>query len=218
MKHITLSVVAALFATITSFAQTNEGKITYEIKMSTDNPEIELQLAMMKNSKMEMTYSGSKSRQVITMGGFITTTTISDADSGESLTLMDGMMGKFATRSNTSGPEEEDGEMEFEFVDETRDILGFKCYKASFVGDDGGEATFWYTKEMAAPKVKNGYFHNGIPGMPLSFQVVAPEITMEFIATDVQLKLKKGDKSFDMGIPEGFQEMEPEAFGGMMGE
>jgi GLPGLI family protein len=218
MKKLFFTAIATALASITSFAQIGEGKIKYEIKMSTDNPEVEMQLSMMQNSTMELTYSGAQSRQVIDMGGFVTTTTISNSATGEMLTLMDGMMGKFATKSNMNDEVEAEEAIEFEFVNETRQILGYTCYKALFSAEDGAEAVYWYTKDLTPPSMNNGYFQKSIPGMPLSFEVTAPEIKMEFIAVDIQTKLKKGDKNFNMTIPEGYQKMDMEGFGGMMGE
>jgi GLPGLI family protein len=218
MKKVFFTAIAAALTSIVSFAQIGEGKIKYEIKMSTDNPEVEMQLAMMQNSTMELTYSGTQSRQVIDMGGFVKTTTISNSATGEMLTLMDGMMGKFATKSNMNEDVQAEEAIEFEFVNETRQILGHTCYKAIFSAEDGAEAVYWYTKDIAPPSVNNGYFQKSIPGMPLSFEVTAPEIKMEFIAVDMQTKLKKADKVFDMKIPDGYQKMDMEGFGGMMSE
>jgi GLPGLI family protein len=221
MKYFSLSVFIALFLVAPAIGQINEGKFTYEITMKTDNPEVEMQLAMMKDSKLEMTFSGNKTKQSVSMGSFITTTTITDSDTGESLTLIESMMGNFATRMNMNDMEQEDDEdmdIEFEFVDETKEILGMKCYKAIFVDDEGGESIFWYTKEITPPAARSQYFQKGIPGMPLSFEINAPEISMIFMATEMQTKLKKKDKEFDFTIPEGFKETSPEELGGFLGQ
>jgi hypothetical protein len=53
MKKLFFTAIATALVSITSFAQIGEGKIKYEIKMSTDNPEVEMQLSMMQNSTME---------------------------------------------------------------------------------------------------------------------------------------------------------------------
>jgi GLPGLI family protein len=220
MKIASLFTVLLGFTLVTT-AQITEAKIAYDIKMSSDNPEIEMQLAMMQGSKLEMVFSEEKSKQHVSMGGFMTTTTISDSKTGETLTLMDGMMGKIAMRMNANDvadEENEDGDFEFEFVNETKQILGHTCHKAIMVDEAGNESIFWYSKEIQAPKTDSQYIQKEIPGMPLEFTMVSPEVTMTFTATELSTKLKKGDKNFSMDIPEGYNEMTPDQMRGSFGQ
>lgn len=220
MKIASLFTVLLGFTLVTT-AQITEAKIAYDIKMSSDNPEIEMQLAMMQGSKLEMVFSDEKSKQQVSMGGFMTTTTISDSKTGETLTLMDGMMGKIAMRMNANDVAEEEneaGDFEFEFVNETKQILGHTCHKAIMVDEAGNESIFWYSKEIQAPKTDSQYIQKEIPGMPLEFTMVSPEVTMTFTATELSTKLKKGDKNFSMDIPEGYNEMTPDQMRGSFGQ
>lgn len=221
MKIVSLFTLLLGFALATS-AQITEAKIVYEIKMSSDNPEVEMQLAMMQGSTLEMVFSGEKSRQNVSMGGFMNTTTVSDSETGETLTLMDGMMGKIAMKMNANDvveeANEEDVDLEVELVNETKEILGQTCHKAILVDEDGNESTFWYSKEIQAPKTESQYFQKGIPGMPLEFIIVSPEVTMTFSATEFSSKLKKTDKNFSMEIPEGYNEMSPEEMKNTFGQ
>ena len=152
MKIVSIFTLLLGFTLATS-AQISEAKIVYDIKMSSDNPELEMQLSMMQGSSLEMVFSGEKSRQKVSMGGFMNTTTISDAKTGETLTLIDGMMGKMAVRMNSDDDDDEadDNDIEFEFVNETKNILGYTCHKALMLDTAGNESTFWYSKELQAP-------------------------------------------------------------------
>ena len=220
MKLLLLSTSFFLLATFVS-AQITEAKIVYEMKMASDNPELEMQLSMMQGSKLELVFADNKSRQNVSMGGFMSTTTISDAQTGETLTLMDGMMGKIAMKMNVNDVNEEEMEeesIEFEFTDETKEILGYTCYKAVSVDEEGNESTFWYSKEIQAPKTESQYIQKQLPGMPLEFQIISPEVTMTFSATEFASKLKKADKNFSMDIPEGYSEMTPEEMQGAFGQ
>lgn len=221
MKIVSLFTVLLGFTLVTT-AQVTEAKIAYEIKMSSDNPEVEMQLAMMQGSTLEMVFSGDKSRQNVSMGGFMNTTTISDSESGETLTLMDGMMGKMAMRMNANDIPDEESEQaddfDLEFVDETKEILGETCHKAIMIDGDGNESVFWYSKEIQAPKTESQYFQKGIPGLPLEFSIVTPEVTMTFSATEFITKLKKSDKNFSMEIPDGYKEMSPEEMKNTFGQ
>lgn len=220
MKLLLLSTSFFLLATFVS-AQITEAKIVYEMKMASDNPELEMQLSMMQGSKLELVFADNKSRQNVSMGGFMSTTTISDAQTGETLTLMDGMMGKIAMKMNVNDVNEEEMEeesIEFEFTDETKEILGYTCYKAVSVDEEGNESTFWYSKEIQAPKTESQYIQKQLPGMPLEFEIISPEVTMTFSATEFASKLKKADKNFSMDIPEGYSEMTPEEMQGAFGQ
>ncbi len=221
MKLLLLSTSFFLLATFVS-AQITEAKIVYEMKMASDNPELEMQLSMMQGSKLELVFADNKSRQNVSMGGFMSTTTISDAQTGETLTLMDGMMGKIAMKMNVNDVNEEEEmeeeSIEFEFTDETKEILGYTCYKAVSVDEEGNESTFWYSKEIQAPKTESQYIQKQLPGMPLEFQIISPEVTMTFSATEFASKLKKADKNFSMDIPEGYSEMTPEEMQGAFGQ
>ena len=214
MKLLSLLTSFFLLSTFVS-AQITEAKIVYEMKMTSDNPELEMQLSMMQGSQLELVFTDNKSRQNVSMGGFMSTTTISDAETGETLTLMDGMMGKIAMKMNVSDVNEEeeleDESIEFEFIDETKEILGYTCYKAVSLDDEGNESTFWYSKESQ-------YIQKQLHGMPLEFQIISPDVTMTFSATEFASKLKKADKNFSMEIPEGYNEMTPEEMQGAFGQ
>lgn len=221
MKITSLLTVLLAFS-LASTAQITEAKIVYDIKMSSDNPELEMQLTMMQGSSLEIVFSEEYSKQIVSMGGFMTTTTTTDSKSGETLTLMDGMTGKIAMKMNTNDvleeEEEENEALEFEFVNETKDVLGYTCHKAIAIDENGNESTFWYAKDIQAPQTESQYFQKEIPGMPLEFQIVSPEVTMLFTATDVVKNLKKIDKEFSMEIPEGYKEMTPEEMQGAFGQ
>jgi len=221
MKIISLFTLLFGF-TVLATAQITDSKIVYEMKMSSDNPELEMQLAMMDGSSLEMIIYGDLTKQTVAIGGFMTTTTISDAKRGETLTLMDGMMGKIAMSINDEDkPKEEEGEsadIEIELVDETKEILGYTCHKALIIDSDGNESIFWYSKEIQSPKTESQYFQSELPGLPLEFIIVSQDVTMQFIATEFSKKLKKEDKEINLDIPEGYTEMSPEEMQNSFGQ
>lgn len=205
MKQLWTLLVGLSFVAF-SIAQKDEAHIIYDIHMESSQPEIQAQLGMLAGSSLEVMYKGSKSRQSMSMGSFITTTTISDQDSGEAIMLMSGMMGKSAAKMNINDmkDEEDEQELEFELTDETKKILGYTCYKAILETEEGLETIFWYTKELTAPKGDSEYFRKEIPGMPLEFSINTPEMQMSFVASQVNEKVKKPKEVFSMDIPEGY--------------
>ena len=217
MKFI-LVLTAVVGSLMISHAQSEEGHFIYDIKMESSDPQIEAQLSMLAGSTLEIMFKGKKSKQIMSMGSLMTTTTISDSESKEGLLLMSGMMGKFAARMDLS--EEADGEdvdIDVELIDETKDILGYTCHKAIIIDGDGNESTFWYSKDFVSPETESQYIKRGIPGMPLAFSVDTPQMSMKFEAKEINEKLKKSKKEFNMDIPEGYEEKNIEELQGTMG-
>lgn len=208
-----------LFLATTSIAQT-EATVEFKISMSTDNPEVEAQLAMMEGSTMKMYMKDGNMRQETNMGGFMKNTTITNAETKETLILVDGMMGKFAAKTNleeTAKTENTEEELDIELVDETKEIAGFTCNKAIIYDAAGNENIFWYTEEIKAPENGGKYMKKGIPGMALEFSIVQPQITMTFSATEFSKKVKNPKEKFAMTIPEGFTEKSIDDMQNMLG-
>lgn len=218
MKFI-LALVAVVGSMMISHAQSDEGHFIYDIKMESSDPQIEAQLSMLAGSTLEIMFKGQQSKQIMSMGSLMTTTTITDSETKEGLMLMNGMMGKFAARMDLdeAAEEEEDGDLDIELVDETKDVLGYTCHKAIIIDGDGNETTFWYSKDFASPETESQYIKKGIPGMPLAFSVDTPQMSMSFEAKEINEKIKKSKKEFNMDIPEGYEEKDIEELQGAMG-
>lgn len=217
MKFI-LVLVAAVGSIMMTHAQSDEGHFIYDIKMESSDPQIEAQLSMLAGSTLEIMFKGKQSKQIMSMGSLMTTTTITDSESKEGLMMMNGMMGKFAARMDLdSEPDEDDVDMDVELIDETKDILGYTCHKAIIIDGDGNETTFWYSKEFSSPETESQYIKKGIPGMPLAFSVETPQMNMSFEAKEINKKIKKAKKEFNMDIPEGYEEKDIEELQGAMG-
>lgn len=217
MKFI-LVLVAAVGSIMMTHAQSDEGHFIYDIKMESSDPQIEAQLSMLAGSTLEIMFKGKQSKQIMSMGSLMTTTTITDSESKEGLMMMNGMMGKFAARMDLdSEPDEDDVDMDVELIDETKDILGYTCHKAIIIDGDGNETTFWYSKEFSSPETESQYIKKVIPGMPLAFSVETPQMNMSFEAKEINKKIKKAKKEFNMDIPEGYEEKDIEELQGAMG-
>ncbi|PHR49836.1 MAG: hypothetical protein COA32_01495 [Fluviicola sp.] len=219
MKFI-LFITSLLFLATTAVAQT-EATIAYKIEMSTDDPEVEAQMAMMEGSTMKMYMKDGNVRNETSMGGFIKTTNITNVDSKETLMLLDGMMGKYAAKMKLDDLDQDAAdaaeELDIELVDETKEIAGFTCKKAIIYDAAGNENIFWYTEEIEAPKNGGKYMKEGIPGLALEFSVVNPQFVMTFTATEFSKKVKNPKEKFDMSIPEGFTEKSLDDLQQMMG-
>lgn len=224
MKIIKTLVLALTIPVSSLFAQMNEGHIKYDLTMESSDPEVEAQLAMVSGSTMEIYFKDENVRQEMSIGTFQKTTTITNSEEGKTVSLMDGMMGKFATviemtEEDAEEDTTEESDVEVELVDgETKEVAGYTCKKAIIIDEEGNESVFWYTEEIATLKKGSSMINNKIPGMPLEFSVVNPQVTMVMTATEVNDKVKKAKKLFSTDIPEGYEVKDMEQLKEEMGQ
>jgi GLPGLI family protein len=208
-----------LFLATISIAQT-EATIEFKIDMSTDDPEMEAQIAMMEGSTMKMYMKDDNMREELSYGGLINITTISNSKEKEAMLLLDGMMGKFAAKKQIDEDSKNDNseeELDIEFIDETKEIAGYECKKAIIYDAAGNENTFWYTEEIEAPENGSKYVKKGIPGLALEFSIAQPQMRMSFSAVEFSKKVKNPKEKFDLTVPEGFTEKSFEDIQNMLG-
>ncbi len=216
-----LSLLTTLVLSIGLMAQ--EATIKYELTMESDDPQVQSQMAMMANSSMTMFMKGKMFRQETNMGnGLMITTTIVDGEQEKGIVLMEGMMGKMASPFDSDERKDEDNEaheadVDIEFTDETKAILGFDCKKAIIYDDEGNEALYWYTDEIDLPDTEQKYINQKIPGMPLEFSVEQSSFKMVFKAVDYNDKVKNAKEIFNTNVPEGFTEKSMEEIQQMTG-
>lgn len=218
MKIITLLTTLVLTASI-SFSQ--ELTVKYDMTMESSNPEAQAQIGMMDGSTLAMYVKKNQSRVEANIGnGLMVTTTITDLEKKKGLTLMSGMMGKLASSFSTDSIKGgEDPDFKIELVDETKKILGHTCKKAVMYGENDLEFVYWYTEDfklntdILGPSVKKG-----LPGLPLEFSIEQPQMTMKYIATDLEEKVKNPKEKFDLSVPEGYTEKSAEDMKKMLGQ
>lgn len=197
-----------------------EATIEFKIDLSTDDPEMEPQLAMMEGSTMKMYMKDGNMREELYYGELISITTISNSKEKEAMLLLDGMMGKFAAKKQIdedSKNDDSEGELDIEFIDETKEIAGYKCKKAIIYDAAGNENTFWYTEEIEAPENGSKYIKKGIPGVALEFSIAQPQMRLSFSAIEFSKKVKNPKEKFDVKVPEGFTEKSFEEIQNMLG-
>jgi GLPGLI family protein len=212
MKKILLSLALIVGSITVNYAQIKEGRVTYKIDISTENPDMEMVVGMMQGSTLDIYFKEKMTRAEMKMGSMMNMTTISDEKSGKLLMLMSGMIGKKAISTTTeelsSKDEKEKPKYEVELVDETKDIAGYKCKKAILTDEEGNESTFWYTEEIEVSKKGQNYLNENVPGYPMQYEINNSGLVMGMTVTNITKELSKSDlKLFDMSIPEGYAEM-----------
>jgi GLPGLI family protein len=220
MKTITL-LTSFIFTVGFLFAQ--EFSVKYEISMKSSDPAVQSQLGMMQGSTLQIYAKDKKSRTEMSMGGLMTTTTVLDGNKKKGVLIMDGMLGKqaatFDEEMNEEDEEVSEKDIEIEFVDETKIILGYKCKKAIIYTEEGMELVYWYTEEIDPTEGSLGkYVRKEVPGLALEFSVDQPQMTMVFTATEFKEKVKETKGMFDISIPEGYTEKSFEEISNMSGQ
>lgn len=220
MKKIFFSMAVVVLSTLSLTAQITEGSVKYNVEVSSTNPELEMQLAMLQGSTFELFFKDKMSRSEMSMGSMMKITTITNTEAENSIMLMSGMMGNTAVKMSAEDlkkGEENVNETEVTLVDETKEIQGYNCKKAIATNEEGQESVIWYTEDLAINKLGQNYLNNQVPGFPLEFEINQGEVKMTMVSTEVNKKLdkKKVKELFDTSIPEGYTEMTPEQLQGM---
>ena len=211
-----------VLSTLSLTAQITEGSIKYNVEVSSTNPELEMQLAMLQGSTFALFFQGDLTRSEMNMGSMMKIVTITNVKEENSLMLMSGMMGNTAVRMSADDlkkGEEKVEETEITFSDETKEIQGYECKKAISTNEEGQESVIWYTEEIEVNKLGQNYLNNQVPGFPMEFEINQGEVKMTMVSSEFSKKLdkKKAKEMFDTTIPEGYKEMTPEELSGMGG-
>lgn len=220
MKFKILFFVLSCFSL--SLKAQESGKITYNISMETSDPEMQQAMAMMGgNMDMQViSYFSKDGFRSEMVNPFMSTTTIAPSAGEEVLILMDGMMGKSAILSETedykSSKGLKDGEsIDFTLTDETKEILGYSCKKATVDAGKDSEMIFWYTDEIKPTRMSPD-MPGSLPGMPLEYTVNSDQMTLNFTVTDLSFEEVDASK-FNTAIPAGYKEMDLKALKKMGG-
>lgn len=189
-------------------AQQKQGRVSYDIAFSSDDPQTSAYIDQMEGSTLEI-YFGEKSvRTEMYMGEFMTTINILNEETDTSLTLLDGMMGKIAMKTTLDDLDDEQqlalSEREIELVDETKEILGYTCKKAIITTADDQESTVWYTEEIVPDYRSGQYLYEEIPGVLLQMKASWGKMDMTMVAFEYKKKLKKPENLFNMEVPDGY--------------
>ncbi|NVN94304.1 MAG: hypothetical protein HXX18_03365 [Bacteroidetes bacterium] len=213
-------VLMAIFVAITSssFAQkkakTFKGTITYEMKYSGDGLE-PAQIAQMPKESTIKIYEN------LTLTEQGPATVITNGDLKKVSVLMNlsayGLKKYLIVKKQEEIEKDNKGTV-IKYLDETKDILGYKAKKAEITSapkEDEEEAssakiTVYYTDELGSDLVNfgNEMFH-GLNGVALEYEVVTPKITIKGLAKTVE---KGKVKEIDFLIPSDYVETTMEAF------
>lgn len=207
INHIS---VLLLFVSSSFFVigQKTKGQISYDIMVSSDDPQASAYVEQMEGSVLELYFGEDKIRSEMFLGDFMTTVNISQKGADTTLTLLDGMMGKIAMKTTLDDLEDEQRlamtKRRVDLMEETKDIMGYTCKKALITGADDNESVVWYTEDLV-PAFREGQFlYDEIPGVPLSMESQWGKMKMSMVAFEYKKKIKNPEKLFSLEVPKGY--------------
>jgi GLPGLI family protein len=208
MKNLFIALLTLV--TFSLKAQLTEGRVAYKIDCVSDNPDMQMAVAMLQGSTMEIYFNQGLTRSEMKMGTMMNISTLTNEKTGDFLMLMSGMVGKNAiltTIDEMNKEKAETPEMEVTLVDETKTIMGYVCKKAIMTSEDGSESVFWYTEEIKVASKGQSYLNEKVPGFPLEYDINNAGFKMVLTVTEIEQKIKKAGDLFDFKIPEGYKLM-----------
>ncbi len=230
LKLNTLLGACLMILSTSLFAQTNldSGVIKMEItNVASEDENMAAGLEMLKGTETNYYFNKEKSLvKANMMGGMMEMTTLVNNED-EFLTFTMNMMGQkmlvestkeerdAAQAKNNTTPDVSDFEITYDEED-TKEILGYTCFKANVSNEDGGFGFICYVTEdiKASSKMIQGLDQLDIRGFPLEYIMDAQQMQMTYTATEVS-------EEFDTEIfnidTKGYKKMTFEEFMETMG-
>jgi GLPGLI family protein len=194
-------ILAVVFISANVNAQSFEGKMTMKIEYEEVPEEYEPYLSMFPKES-QLYVKGKKTRiEQNTMGG--TNITIMDSETGKGYMVMNAMGQKAAYELDNANAKEEAAEKPVvTYIDETKEIAGYKCKKAELKYEGEEEPmVIWYTEEIT--DVYNQQYNGlGIKGAVMEYSVSANGMVMTMSVSEIK-KEKVSDDKFT--VPEGYE-------------
>ncbi|MCH2195953.1 DUF4412 domain-containing protein [Kordia sp.] len=214
MKKIFLLTALAFSVMVSAQKKITEGKIISKQTISTDNEQMQAQLAMIGDMETVTLFKGQSSRSELDnpMSGKVTT--VINSDTKKMLVLMSNpALGKMYSVEDISLSEEDLKSVTVTKGSETKTVLGYTCqkYTTSITKDGVKVDMVLYTTE-AIPVVSQQTTSLGdkIKGFPLYAEVKMNQMGIDMTVTTVVTKIEPQSVSsdlFDTTPPEGYKNM-----------
>ena len=209
MKNLKkLAFIAFAIVSTQFYAQTKTGAVTYEMTMP-DNEE----MAAMGTNTIKISFNEkSSATQLDMMGGMISVKTISmDKNNPKETRMLMEMMGKkyevtgeaegFA---NTDVASLKDAESVTYDKKATKEILGYKCYKALVTMNSGVVNIFYITEAIAVQSLPTDKLK--LTGFPLEVEVNSEKVKVVLLANAID----KAPSATCFTVPEGYKKVTQE--------
>lgn len=202
----TCILIAMFMITFSGLAQKGV-YVKYETEVFASGEEAEMVSMLMNGSTMEIALSKSRTWTKTKMGTMLVMTMEMNSEKEEMTMLMSGLAGTMAFQGDpkelSTDEDEETVETTIEITEETKEILGYTCTKATATDADGNISTYWYTDKIQRPEGVS-QMPDQIPGLCLEFEVMMQDgMKLLYTASIADPKVKMEDYTID--IPEGIE-------------
>ena len=212
MKKLLFLVLVAITSVGFSQETIKEGVVLSKQTMSTDNAELQSQLAMVGDIVTTTYFKGNKSRSETNNFMTGTSVTIMDNDNNQMLmTLNNQMVGKKYVLKSMEPSEEDLENITVTKGDETKNILGYECQEYNVeVNKDGVvvKMDIYTTDKLSALSQQSTMMGADIKGFPMYLTMNMNQMGMNLTITQEATEIKKeavSDDKFDMTPPEGYE-------------
>ncbi|WP_146129993.1 hypothetical protein [Aurantibacter aestuarii] len=210
MKRILVLLVLMVSFTMIAQNKIEEGVVISTQKMSSPNPEVAAQLAMVGDVVTTTQFKKGKMHTQVNSIMMGNNTTIMDSDAKKMLVLSESMNGKTYVMKDIDPNEEEVDKFDITKGDETKTILGYECQEYNVAVNEGGvkmNMTVFTTDKIKAQNEQLNKMGSKLEGYPMYMKIEMNQGGMDMIieseVTKVEAKPIK-DEVFSLKIPEGY--------------
>lgn len=211
MKKLLLILTFTLSVTIFAQEQITEGVVVSKQTMSSDNEQMNAQLAMLGDMITTTYFKDDKTRSETSNPMTGTSIFIGDVATQKSLMLMDNaMIGKKYMETDMTPSEADLENITIEKTTETKTFLGYECVKYNVtMKKDGADVTgaIYATDKLHAISQQTAAFGEDFKGFPMymSLALAQQGFNLNLVTEVTEVKAEKvSDDKFNMTPPEGY--------------
>ncbi|WP_223033052.1 DUF4412 domain-containing protein [Hanstruepera marina] len=215
MKKLIFVLVLALNVSVFAQEKVTEGVAKSKMTMSSDNEQVQAQLAMVGETLTTTYFKGNNTRSETFNLMTGSTITIMDTAKKQMLIMADNQMvgKKYMLKSIESG-EEDMKDVKVEKGDETKTILGYVCQEYNLTTTQEGteiQIDIYVTDKISAMSNQLTRLGAEISGFPLYMEMNVSQMGMGMKITSEVTEIKKesvSDDKFDLTPLEGYEKTE----------
>ncbi|MEO8773458.1 MAG: DUF4412 domain-containing protein [Gelidibacter sp.] len=215
MKKILFITLCVLSVSMYAQKEIDEGVIISKQTMSSDNEQMNAQLAMLGDMISTTYFKNDKSRSETSSPMTGTTVFIADNVSKKSMVLMDNaMIGKKYMEADITPSKEDLENVTIEKTNEKKTVLGYDCTKYNVtMKKDGADVkmAIYTTDKLKAISQQTAALGKDFTGFPLYMTAAVDQqgMTLNLIIEVTEIKAEKvSDDKFNLTPPEGYTKVD----------
>lgn len=188
MKKSSLIIIVTVLLSFTGFAQKtiSEGTIVYDVVVNTGNKEPQMADAL-DGATTTVYIKGTKSRtdMVSALG---TESNIYDSKTGNAVILKEYSSQKLMitlTKENWEAKNKAYNDVTFEYTNDTKEISGYACKKATAKMANGKTFAVYYTTDIVVANKEYNYTFKNLPGLAMQYEIEAGKTKIKYTVSKI---------------------------------